>query len=90
MKTLLIGAGAIGGTIAVLAKHAGYDIRLLYDLRCARNAVISAPVFLRVRKPLSHGLKRTVLKLKIPVELLDDIVACVWLANSLTYVLNPL
>ena len=29
MKTLLIGAGAIGGSIAVLAKHAGYDIRLL-------------------------------------------------------------
>ena len=29
MKTLLIGAGAIGGTIAVLTKHAGYDVRLL-------------------------------------------------------------
>ena len=29
MKTLLIGAGAIGGTVAVLTKHAGYDVRLL-------------------------------------------------------------
>ncbi len=29
MKTLLIGAGAIGGTMAVLAKNAGYDISIL-------------------------------------------------------------
>ena len=29
MKTLLIGAGAIGGTVAVLTKNAGYDISIL-------------------------------------------------------------
>ncbi len=29
MKTLLIGAGAIGGTIAVLTKNAGYDVSIL-------------------------------------------------------------
>ena len=29
MKTLLIGAGAIGGTIGTLLKHAGYDIRIM-------------------------------------------------------------
>ena len=29
MKTLVIGAGAIGGTIAVVAKKAGYDVRIL-------------------------------------------------------------
>ena len=29
MKTLLIGAGAIGGTIGSLIRHAGYDIRIM-------------------------------------------------------------
>ena len=29
MKTLVIGAGAIGGTIAVLVKNAGYDVSIL-------------------------------------------------------------
>lgn len=29
MKTLLVGAGAIGGTIAVYTKKAGYDVRIL-------------------------------------------------------------
>ncbi len=29
MKILLIGAGAIGGTVAVLLKNAGYDVRLM-------------------------------------------------------------
>lgn len=29
MKIIVIGAGAIGGTVAVLVKHAGYDVRIL-------------------------------------------------------------
>ena len=35
MKVLLIGAGAIGGTVAVLLKNAGYDVRLM----CHRSSV---------------------------------------------------
>ena len=29
MKTIVVGAGAIGGTVAVLLKNAGYDIRIM-------------------------------------------------------------
>lgn len=29
MKTIIVGAGAIGGTVAVLLKEAGYDIRIM-------------------------------------------------------------
>ena len=39
MKTLLIGAGAIGGTIAVLAKNAGYDVRLLCHSEGTREKI---------------------------------------------------
>lgn len=39
MKTILIGAGAIGGTIAVLCKNAGYDVRILCHSEKSKNEI---------------------------------------------------
>lgn len=39
MKTLLIGAGAIGGSIAVLTKNAGYDISILCHSEKTKNEI---------------------------------------------------
>ena len=41
MKTLLIGAGAIGGTVAVLTKHAGYDVRILCHSKATKDLIES-------------------------------------------------
>ena len=37
MKTILIGAGAIGGTVAVLTKNAGYDVSILCRSEKSKN-----------------------------------------------------
>ena len=39
MKTLLIGAGSIGGTLAVLAKNAGYDISILCHSKATKELI---------------------------------------------------
>lgn len=39
MKTILIGAGAIGGTVAVLAKNAGYDVSILCHSEKSKNDI---------------------------------------------------
>ncbi len=39
MKTLLIGAGSIGGTIAVLTKEAGFDISILCHSENSKNEI---------------------------------------------------
>ncbi|MBR5497475.1 MAG: ketopantoate reductase family protein [Clostridia bacterium] len=39
MKTLLIGAGAIGGTVAVLTKNAGYDVSVLCHSEKTKNEI---------------------------------------------------
>lgn len=39
MKTLVIGAGAIGGTVAVVAKKAGYDIRIMCHSEETKNLI---------------------------------------------------
>jgi len=39
MKTILIGAGAIGGTVAVLTKEAGYDVSLLCHSAGTKNEI---------------------------------------------------
>lgn len=41
MKTLLVGAGAIGGTIAVLTKNAGFDVRLLCRSEATKQKIES-------------------------------------------------
>lgn len=41
MKTLLVGAGAIGGTIAVYTKKAGYDVRILCHSESTKNKIES-------------------------------------------------
>lgn len=49
-KTLLVGAGAIGGTVAVLGKEAGYDISLLCHGEEAKKTIEKEGFFL-------HGAK---------------------------------
>ena len=39
MKTILIGAGAIGGTVAVLTKEAGYDVSMLCHNTTTKNEI---------------------------------------------------
>lgn len=39
MKVILIGAGSIGGTVAVLAKNAGYDISILCHSQKSKEAI---------------------------------------------------
>ncbi|MCM1544409.1 MAG: ketopantoate reductase family protein, partial [Ruminococcus sp.] len=39
MKTIVIGAGAIGGTIAVLTKNAGYDVSILCHSEGTKNEI---------------------------------------------------
>ncbi len=39
MKTILIGAGAIGGTVAVLIKEAGYDVSILCHSKKTKNEI---------------------------------------------------
>lgn len=39
MKTILIGAGSIGGTIAVLTKNAGFDVSILCHSESTKNAL---------------------------------------------------
>lgn len=46
MKTLLIGAGAIGGTVAVLTKHAGYDVRILCHSKATKDLIESEGFYL--------------------------------------------
>lgn len=50
MKILLIGAGAIGGTVAVLLKNAGYDVRLMCHSDSAKELIEREGFFL-------HGAK---------------------------------
>ncbi len=50
MKILLIGAGAIGGTVAVLLKNAGYDVRLMCHRAEVRALIEGEGFFL-------HGAK---------------------------------
>ena len=50
MKILLIGAGAIGGTVAVLLKNAGYDIRLMCHGASPKELIEAEGFFL-------HGAK---------------------------------
>ena len=50
MKTILIGAGSIGGTIAVLAKNAGYDISILCHSEKSKEAILKDGITL-------HGAK---------------------------------
>ena len=40
MKTILIGAGAIGGTVAVLTKNAGYDVSILCHSENSKNELL--------------------------------------------------
>lgn len=49
-KTLLVGAGAIGGTVAVLGKEAGYDISLLCHGEQTKKTIENEGFFL-------HGAK---------------------------------
>lgn len=50
MKVLVVGAGAIGGTVAVLLNEAGYDIRLLCHREEAKNLIEKEGFYL-------HGAK---------------------------------
>ncbi|MBQ7117188.1 MAG: ketopantoate reductase family protein [Clostridia bacterium] len=50
MKILLIGAGAIGGTVAVLLKKSGYDVRLMCHSDATRELIEREGFFL-------HGAK---------------------------------
>lgn len=50
MKTLIIGAGAIGGTVAVLLKNAGYDIRIMCHSESTKQLIEKEGFFL-------HGAK---------------------------------
>ena len=55
MKTLLIGAGAIGGTVAVAVKNAGYDIRLLCHRASTKEKIESEGFFLHGAKGNLHA-----------------------------------
>lgn len=50
MKVLLIGAGAIGGTVAVFMKKAGYDVRIMCHSASAKELIEKEGFFL-------HGAK---------------------------------
>ena len=50
MKIILIGAGAIGGTVAVLLKNAGYDINILCHSEKTKNDIAENGFYL-------HGAK---------------------------------
>lgn len=39
MKTIVVGAGAIGGTVAVLLKEAGYDVRIMCHSESTRKLI---------------------------------------------------
>ncbi len=39
MKTIVVGAGAIGGTVAVLLKEAGYDVRIMCHSEATRKLI---------------------------------------------------
>ena len=39
MKTIVVGAGAIGGTVAVLLKEAGYDVRIMCRSEETKNII---------------------------------------------------
>lgn len=50
MKTILIGAGSIGGTVAVLTKKAGYDVRILCHSEKSKDEIAQKGISL-------HGAK---------------------------------
>ena len=54
MKTILIGAGAIGGTVAVLTKNAGYDVKILCHSESTKNAINEKGITLHGAKGESH------------------------------------
>ena len=53
-KTLLIGAGAIGGTLAVLMKEAGYDISVLCYNDEIKNLITEKGFYLHGAKGEHH------------------------------------
>ena len=50
MKTIIVGAGAIGGTVAVLLKEAGYDIRIMCHSENTRKLIEEDGFFLNGAK----------------------------------------
>ncbi len=50
MKTIVVGAGAIGGTVAVLLKKAGYDVSIMCHSESTKNLIEKDGFFL-------HGAK---------------------------------
>ena len=54
MKILLIGAGAIGGTVAVLAKNAGYDVRILCHSSATKDLIEKNGFYLHGAKGEIH------------------------------------
>ncbi|MBR3816061.1 MAG: ketopantoate reductase family protein [Clostridia bacterium] len=50
MKTIVVGAGAIGGTVAVLLKEAGYDVRIMCHSNETRKLIEEDGFFLNGAK----------------------------------------
>lgn len=55
MKTILIGAGSIGGTVAVLMKRAGYDVSILCHSEKTKNEIEEKGISLHGAKGELHA-----------------------------------
>lgn len=54
MKTIVVGAGAIGGTVAVLLKNAGYDVRIMCHSLNSKQTIENEGFYLRGAKGDFH------------------------------------
>lgn len=54
MKTIVVGAGAIGGTVAVLLKNAGYDVRIMCHSLNSKQIIESEGFYLKGAKGDFH------------------------------------
>lgn len=54
MNTIVVGAGAIGGTVAVLLKKAGYDVSLMCHSEATKNLIEKDGFFLHGAKGEHH------------------------------------
>ena len=54
MKTIVVGAGAIGGTVAVLLKNAGYDVRIMCHSLNSKQIIENEGFYLKGAKGDFH------------------------------------